>query len=105
MPRRPMLRRTLVLAHLTLGLVLGLGLAPTRAASQPAAPAKGGPGTAAVKAANDTIAGLLKQKVAADTKEEKDLAAKVTTSVRNLLDIDQLGKRAMVDNWGKLSKA
>ena len=41
--------------------------------------------------------GLLKQKVAAGSKEEKDLAAKVTTSVRGFLDIDQLGKRAMVD--------
>src|SRR4030095_9822729 len=38
-------------------------------------------------------------------KEEKDPAAKVTTSVRGFLDIDQLGKRAMVDNWQKLSKA
>src|ERR1700704_4558350 len=68
------------------------------------APLKAGPGTQAVKAANDTIAALLKQKVAAGSKEEKDLAAKVTTSVRGFLDIDQLGKRAMVDNWGKLSR-
>lgn len=73
-------------------------------AKAPAAKATG-PGTAAVKSANDTIGGLLKQKVAAGSKEEKDLAAKVTTSVRGFLDIDQLGKRAMVDNWAKLSKA
>jgi ABC-type transporter MlaC component len=66
--------------------------------------AKIGPGTQAVKAANDTIASLLKQKVAAGSKEEKELAGKVTTSVRGFLDIDQLGKRAMVDNWQKLSK-
>src|SRR5262249_45023367 len=38
------------------------------------------------------------------SKEERELAAKVTTSVRGFLDIDQLGKRAMVDNWSKLSK-
>ena len=93
-----MLRRTLVLVS----VVLGLGLASTLAAAEPA---KAGPGTAAVKSANDTIAGLLKQKVAAGSKDEKDLAAKVTTSVRNFLDIDQLGKRAMVDNWSKLAKA
>ncbi|MGE3543468.1 MAG: phospholipid-binding protein MlaC, partial [Kofleriaceae bacterium] len=31
--------------------------------------------------------------------------AKVTTSVRGFLDIDQLGKRAMADNWSKLTKA
>ncbi|HET9626692.1 MAG TPA: ABC transporter substrate-binding protein [Kofleriaceae bacterium] len=79
--------------------------APAGAPAAGAKDAKGGPGTQAVKSANDTIAGLLKQKVAAGSKEEKDLAAKVTTSVRNFLDIDQLGKRAMVDNWSKLSKA
>ncbi len=72
-----------------------------------AAPAfadKAGPGVTAVKQANETIAGLLKQKPAAGSKEEKDLAAKVTSSVRGFLDIEQLGKRAMVDNWSKLSK-
>jgi phospholipid transport system substrate-binding protein len=64
---------------------------------------KNGPGTQAVKAANDTIAGLLKQKVAAGSPEEKALAQKVTTGVRSFLDIDELGKRAMVDQWSKLS--
>ena len=64
-----------------------------------------GPGTSAVMRANDTISGLLKQKATPGSKEEKDLAAKVTTSVRDFLDIDELGKRAMVDNWSKLSKA
>src|SRR5204862_6571667 len=113
-PRRgslPALRpraRSLVL--LALGLALGLAFTPPAAAAPPpappaTAPAKTGPGTQAVKAANDTIAALLKQKVAAGSKEEKDLAAKVTTSVRGFLDIDQLGKRAMVDNWQKASKA
>jgi phospholipid transport system substrate-binding protein len=100
-------------------IVLSLSLASASAAAAPpqppagagttqsaaAQPAKAGPGTQAVKAANDTIAALLKQKVPAGSKEEKDLAAKVTTSVRSFLDIDQLGKRAMVDNWSKLSKA
>jgi phospholipid transport system substrate-binding protein len=100
-------------------LALGLGLVPTIAAAAPpdapkdaahpaqataGAAATTGPGTQAVKTANDTIAALLKQKVAPNSKEEKDLAAKVTTSVRGFLDIDQLGKRAMVDNWQKLSK-
>ena len=107
-----MLSRSILATFLGLGLTLGSSLA----AAQPKAPApagqaaqagqaKTGPGTQAVRAANDTIAGLLKQKAAPGSKEEKDLAAKVTTSVRSFLDIDQLGKRAMVDNWGKLSKA
>ncbi len=66
--------------------------------------AKTGPGTTAVKAANEKISGLLKQKPAAGSKDEKELAGKVTTSVRDFLDIDELGKRAMADQWTKLSK-
>jgi ABC-type transporter MlaC component len=83
-----------------------LATAPTGAtpAKTEKAPAKAGPGVASVKAANDMISGLLKQKAAPASKEEKELAAKVTTGVRSFLDIDQLGKRAMVDNWSKLSK-
>lgn len=105
-----MLARSTALV-LSLGLALGPSLAaaqpkaPAGQAAAPAAPVKTGPGTQAVRAANDTIAGLLKQKAAPGSKEEKDLAAKVTTSVRSFLDIDQLGKRAMVDNWSKLSRA
>jgi ABC-type transporter MlaC component len=73
-------------------------------APKPAPAAKAGPGTTAVKQGNEAISNLLKQKVPAGSKEEKDLAAKVTSSVRGFLDIDQLGKRAMVDQWDKLSK-
>ena len=77
-------------------VVLGL-LISTSALAAP------GPGTAAVKQANDTISGLLKQKVTAGSKEETELAAKVTSSVRSFMDIDELGKRAMKDQWSKLS--
>ena len=69
----------------------------------PAFADKTGPGTTAVKSANDKIAALLKQKAAPGSKDEKDLAAKVTSSVRDFLDIDELGKRAMVDQWAKLT--
>jgi len=101
-----MIRRLIVIPF---ALVSTLAVAaPQDAAPKAPAPtapaAKAGPGTQAVKAANDTIAALLKQKVAEGSKEEKDLAAKVTTSVRGFLDIDQLGKRAMVDNWAKLTR-
>jgi phospholipid transport system substrate-binding protein len=82
----------LIITTLTLLLTLG---APAFAQT--------GPGATAVKAANDKIAALLKQKPVAGSKEEKDLAAKVTTSVRDFLDIDELGKRAMADQWAKLT--
>jgi len=108
-----MAHRSIVLAAtLLLGLVSTAAAGPQdppKDAAHPAQPAAGaaaklGPGTQIVKAANETISSLLRQKVAPDSKEEKDLTAKVTTSVRGFLDIDQLGKRAMVDNWQKLSK-
>jgi phospholipid transport system substrate-binding protein len=67
--------------------------------------AKDGAGTQAVKKANDTIAGLLKQKPAPGSAEEKKLAAKVTTSVREFLDVDELGKRALADHWAKITPA
>ncbi len=64
-----------------------------------------GPGTQVVKQANEKISGLLKLKATAGSKEEKDLATKVTASVRDFLDIDELGKRAMANQWTKLSAA
>lgn len=70
-----------------------------------AADGKTGPGTAAVKTANEKITALLKEKPAPGSKEEKELAAKVTSSVRDFLDIDELGKRAMADQWSKLTPA
>jgi len=71
----------------------------------PAFAGPAGPGTAAVKSANEKISGLLKQKVTAGSKDEKELAGKVAGSVRDFLDIDELGKRAMADQWSKLSSA
>lgn len=64
-----------------------------------------GPGTRAVKAANEKISALLREKVPPNSPQEKALAAKVTTSVRDFLDIDELGKRAMVNQWAKLTPA
>ena len=93
---------------LLLALCLSASAAPAFAEKAPPpapAPAKTGAATEVVKRANDTISGLLKQKPAAGSKEEKDLAAKVTSSVRDFLDIDELGKRAMADQWAKLKPA
>jgi phospholipid transport system substrate-binding protein len=108
-----MLRRFTVAFLISSAVAVPYLIAPAPAAAAPdakkapapaPAPAKDGPGTTAVKQANTAIANLLKQKAAPGSKEEKELAGKVTTSVRNFIDIDQLGKRAMVDQWPKLSK-
>ena len=64
-----------------------------------------GPGTTLVRANNDTIGKLIKEKVEPGSDAEKKLSAKITDAARGFLDIDELGKRAMVDQWGKLSAA
>ena len=95
-----------LLAPAPAGAAPEAGAAKQPPAPTPApAPAKEGPGTAVVRQANTTISSLLKKKVPPGSKEEKELAKQVTESVRNFIDIDQLGKRAMADQWAKLSKA
>src|SRR5690349_10716384 len=100
--RSSMLRRFTIAILISVAALCLFAPAP---AAWAAPDAKEGPGTSAVKQANTTISGLLKQKVTAGSQQEKDLAKQVTTSVRGFLDIDQLGKRAMADQWAKLSKA
>lgn len=90
-----MIRRLLSLAVLAITLCV----APF------AARAADGPGTKVVRQANDTIAALLKQKAAPGSDAEKKAAAKVTTSVREFLDIGELTQRALVDHWAKLTEA
>ncbi len=65
-------------------------------ATTPAYAQKSGPGTVAVRSANEKIAKLLKTKAP---------AAQVTASVQAFLDIDQLGKESMKDQWAKLKPA
>jgi phospholipid transport system substrate-binding protein len=64
--------------------------------------AKDGPGVRVVRKANQKISHLLKQKAPAGSAKERSLAAKVTKSVRGFLDIEELGRRALVDHWAKL---
>jgi phospholipid transport system substrate-binding protein len=99
-----MLRRFTVALLIASASLCPIAPDPAWAAPDAKAPAKDGPGTAAVKQANAKIDALLKKKPAAGSKEEKELAKQLTADVRTFLDIDQLGKRAMVDQWAKLSK-
>jgi len=87
-----------MMRRLILALILALIPAAVPALATPSAaqPAKLGPGTTAVKSANDKISKLLKTKAP---------ASQVTASVRAFLDIDQLGKESMKDQWAKLKPA
>jgi ABC-type transporter MlaC component len=90
---------------MTKTLLAVLALAFALVSLPAAAHAADGPGTKAVRNANDTIAKSLKVKTKPGSPEEKAAAEKVTESVRSFLDIDELGKRALVDHWDKLTDA
>lgn len=70
-----------------------------------AALAQDGPGTKAVRKANQQISALLEKKAEPGSKAEAELAAQVTSSVRDFLDIEALGRRALRDHWDELSDA
>jgi len=62
-----------------------------------------GEGTRTVRKANTSVQDLLREKVEPGSAAEKKLASQVTQSVRDFLDIEVLGQRAMRDHWEKLS--
>ena len=69
------------------------------------AQAADGPATATVRQANDTLHALLRRKVTPGSPEEKQQASEVTAKLQNFLDVDELGRRAMRDQWSKLKPA
>ncbi len=75
------------------------------AASAAASADTSGPGTKAVRKANETVSSLLRKKAAPGSPVEKRLAARVTAELRDFLDVEELGKRAMVDHWKTLPEA
>ena len=112
-PRRPT-RRLSLPAILSLSVALACAVSTLaaaapggdQAASAPAASASDtGPGTHVVRHANQVISSLLRKKVPKGSPAESRLAAQVTSSVRDFLDIDMLGRRAMRDHWAKLTPA
>jgi len=88
---------------MTSRILLTLSVAAAIALAGAPALAKGGAATKAVKTANDTMSKLLAVDVKAGSTEERKRAAKVTTSLRGFLDVDELGRDALVDHWSKLS--
>lgn len=70
-----------------------------------AAQAGDGPATATVRQANDTLHALLRRKVTPGAPEEKQQANEVTAKLQSFLDVDELGRRAMRDQWSKLKPA
>lgn len=66
------------------------------------ASAADGPGTKAVRKANDEISRLLAKKAEPGSAEEKKLAEQVTASVRDFLDVEELGRLALRDHWKTL---
>jgi phospholipid transport system substrate-binding protein len=74
-------------------------------AGSPDALAADGPGTETVRRANSTLVELLKQKATPGTAEERRLAGAVRAKLKTFLDVDELGRRALVDHWASLDAA
>ncbi len=85
-------------------LLKSLLVALALAVSVPAAAADQ-PGTATVRQVNDKLQSLLKRKTPPGSAEEKQQAAEINAKLQNFLDVDELGRRAMRDQWSKLTPA
>jgi phospholipid transport system substrate-binding protein len=80
------------------------------AVALPAAAApSGGPGssgaTEAIRNANDRVRELLSTPVTPGSDAEKKNAARITHELRDLFDIGDLAKRALVDHWQEMTAA
>lgn len=64
-----------------------------------------GPGTQAVRRANEGIKALLEQKPAPGSAEEKRLASQISAQLEGFLNVGELGQRALGDHYGKLNPA
>ncbi len=101
----PPRRTRLAVWPLLAGAIVAALLAAPSSDAQAATPAPEGEGTRTVRRANTSVQELLREKAEPGSPAEKKLAGQVTRSVRDFLDIDTLGQRAMRDHWGKLGAA
>jgi phospholipid transport system substrate-binding protein len=84
--------------------MLTLALSGALAVATPAF-AEDGPGTVAVRRANDSVTALLKQKPPPGSEAEKKLAAEISAQLKSFLDIEKLGERALGEHYKGLSAA
>jgi phospholipid transport system substrate-binding protein len=63
------------------------------------------PGTARVRAVNEAVTALLRRNPEPGSPEERKLTAEISKTVGAFLDVETLGKSALSDHWGKLSRA
>jgi phospholipid transport system substrate-binding protein len=89
----------------SIGFIVCLLAAAATAVAGEAAPSSQGEGARTVRRANTSVQELLREHAEPGSAAEKKLASQVTRSVRDFLDIDTLGKRAMRDHWAALSAA
>ena len=67
--------------------------------------AEDGPGISAVRKANDRVSALLKQKPEPGSEAEKRLAAEISSQLKDFLDVDELGQRALGEHFKALKPA
>jgi phospholipid transport system substrate-binding protein len=96
MIRRSRLAMFATAAALALALALVAGAGVARAEESAA--------TRSVRVANETMSKLLRATSKPGSAAEKKRAGKVTSQLRGFLDVDELGKLALVDHWDGLSE-
>jgi phospholipid transport system substrate-binding protein len=63
------------------------------------------PGLTAVRQMNEAVSALLRRKTAPGSAEEQQVAADIKARLKRFLDIDGMGRRALVDHWNDLKEA
>jgi phospholipid transport system substrate-binding protein len=86
---------------LLLALVLAVGAPPAAAAEPPARPEDA---QAAIEQAHGTFKELLAKQVAAGSKDERELNARVAAEFRALFDVRALAEKALSAHWGKMTE-
>jgi phospholipid transport system substrate-binding protein len=77
----------------------------TTLTAAPALARPAGTATDAIRNANTRLRELLSQKVDKGSDAERKQATQITTEMRDLFDIGDLTRRALVDQWGKMTPA
>lgn len=88
------------------GVVLFAAIVPSLPGAAPVwAAAEQRVATSAVKRANETLAKLLAERAGPGSEAERKNSTQVTERVRDFLDVDELGQRALGEHWARLTSA
>jgi phospholipid transport system substrate-binding protein len=89
----------------TRSLLFLVGIIALLVTSGPARAADQGAATEAIRTANSRVRELLSTHAEAGSEQSRKAASKITHELRDLFDIGDLAKRALVDHWQEMTPA